>query len=135
MNIEWNNKYLIGIEKIDNQHKQLVQQVNIFFNCVNKKKGRDKVLEILEYLSEYVEEHFKDEENLQKQIKYPDYEEHKNKHENFKTLIIKLKDKIIKTDIDYNNILETNQIITKWIINHIYNSDKKIGEYIKKIKS
>ena len=45
---------------------------------------------MLDYLAKYTDTHFGDEEALQKEVCYPDYDKHHAKHEEFKQTIQEL---------------------------------------------
>jgi hemerythrin-like metal-binding protein len=63
----WNKSLETGIAKIDNQHKELFRQIDILMDV----KNTDRIKETLNFLSDYIVMHFKDEEKLQADSKYP----------------------------------------------------------------
>ena len=85
----------------------------------------------LEFLSNFAVRHFTDEEALQIEYGYPDYEKHRHIHENFKktvnNFILECKEKGTSDELSR----DVNRIVIKWIVNHIQYEDKKIGDFIK----
>jgi hemerythrin len=80
--IRWYSGYQLGINFIDRQHRRIVDILNelIMFD------GRDEesvMRDIYARLMSYVENHFKDEEEMMKVIDYPGYAEHKAQHDEF----------------------------------------------------
>ena len=80
--MEWTPDLSVGVEAIDNQHKELIRRMNAFFSSM---EGNDqkKVLDMLAFLADYVVTHFRDEEALQVRCNYPGYAEHKKLHQDF----------------------------------------------------
>ena len=77
----WKDKYKVGVELIDEQHKELFKRLSEFIQIVQSKSDwnerLDKVKETMEFMQEYVIFHFDDEEAYQEKINYPDIEIHK----------------------------------------------------------
>ena len=77
----WEIKYKIGIEIIDNQHKELFSIIDKLLAAIYEKKGKCEILKIDQYLISHIKEHLETEENLMAINNYPLYNEHKNNHE------------------------------------------------------
>ena len=73
-----------GNELIDSEHRKIFDEVNTLLDACSKGKGRENLSSLGEFLVEYVTKHFSDEEDLQKQSKYPEYTEHHKFHEWYK---------------------------------------------------
>lgn len=84
----WKEKYKVGVELIDEQHKELFQRVSHFTQTIRSEedweKKLDKVKETMDFMKDYVVVHFNEEEAYQEKINYPDIEEHKKAHASFK---------------------------------------------------
>ena len=74
--MKWRDEYLIGIDKIDEQHKRLFEISEV----LDKTNEINEVKDILLYLKEYMEFHFVTEESLMEKYKYEGLEEHKQLH-------------------------------------------------------
>lgn len=84
MFIEWNDKFSMHIEEIDNQHKLLVKMINEIHEGIQQNCGDDTIGNILKAMLEYSETHFDTEERLMAQYGFPGYEEHKKEHDIFR---------------------------------------------------
>ena len=62
--MSWGPKLILGIDKIDDQHKELVSLINQLHKAMKSKKGRQKSGEILNGLADYTVYHFGHEEEL-----------------------------------------------------------------------
>ncbi len=131
----WKDKYKVGVELIDEQHKELFKRLSEFIQIVQSKSDwderLDKVKETMEFMQEYVVFHFNDEEEYQKKINYPDIEIHKEAHRKFKEGIndyVKIFEQGGFTD---EKIQEFSAKLMTWLIMHVGKMDQKIGEYVR----
>lgn len=131
----WKDKYKVGVSLIDTQHEELFKRVSDFIETVQSNENWDakleKVKETMVFMQEYVVIHFNAEEAYQEKINYPDMENHKKIHSDFKKMIT-----------DYVTVLEENGYPEKivqelggklmaWLIMHVAKTDQQIGEYVK----
>ncbi|MFC1490325.1 bacteriohemerythrin [Candidatus Latescibacterota bacterium] len=126
--IKWDDKLLINISVIDNQHQKLYELTNRLHAELLVGRG-DKVLgEILTSLVDYVKVHFAEEENYMEKYNYPHYEKHKIAHKEFiskiRGYIMKYKD---KTPLLAREILI---YLRGWYEEHIINIDKIFGAFL-----
>jgi hemerythrin len=128
----WNSTFSIGVEKIDGQHQRLFQLAIQFEKELAGRQAAETVGEALKFLVDYASYHFKDEESLMAQINYPDLEEHRARH---KELINKVR--AILLDIRAGRSFTVADLISflyQWIVEHIEQEDKKIGDAIKAVR-
>lgn len=88
---EWKEEYNIGVDKIDNAHKELFALVNrIINNFMDRNFDKNKVtcMEAIKYLKSYTIKHFAEEEEYQLSINYPGYKTHKKVHDNMRNVVI-----------------------------------------------
>jgi hemerythrin len=126
--INWDDSLSVGVDYIDNQHKQLVSIINQLNDAMLQDKGNEVMCEILDDLVEYTKSHFKSEEHLMKKYGYPESSEHIKEHE-----------KLTKQVIDFaESYREGKAIITlsvmnflkDWLSNHIFETDKTFGQFL-----
>jgi len=129
--IEWRASLAIGVEEIDGQHKELLQRFNSLLAACEGGKGIKELTGLLKFLDDYIIEHFRDEEKLQESSGYPEFEEHKKLHDAFIERIFELQNEILIEGIAVHHVLETNNILLKWLINHISVEDKKLGKFLR----
>ena len=130
MAIEWRESLSIGVDLIDGQHKELLQRFDKLLCACKDGKGIDELKGLLGFLGDYVITHFRDEEAIQRQHQYPGYLEHKNQHDGFVVRLEALKQEINTQGIAVHHVLETNNMLLKWLINHISVVDKELGKYL-----
>ena len=122
-------KYLTGIELIDEEHRELFRIINNVHDVLANEFLADKydeIVRLLEELRTYTKVHFKDEEEYMERIGYDGIEAQKTAHDIFTTRL----DKMDLSEIDENQqetLEELMVFLTEWLINHILQMDKKIG--------
>jgi len=128
--VVWDEKYAIGIQLIDNQHKELFSITNeLFHACLGGEESVKEVFkETMERMVDYVRFHFGAEQELLQRVKYPDYPEHKKQHD---TLVRQ----ILESVKEYNEGKKfvPNQFVRTlrdWILGHIGHYDKQYAAYI-----
>ncbi|MEQ2128972.1 hemerythrin family protein [Caldanaerobacter subterraneus] len=132
--MKWTESLSVGNETIDSQHKELIQKINDVLEACNRQHGKEKVVEVMQFLKDYTVKHFKDEENLMKKYQYPMYEEHKKIHEDLVKKVEDLDERIKREGVSLSVVMTVNKTLVDWFVNHISKEDKKVGEYIKNRK-
>ena len=77
------------------------------------------------------EYHFSDEEKLQRQYGYPDYENHKRYHEEYKRIVAGILNEFEQGGATVALVSKTNQAIAGWLLNHIKKEDVKVAAHIR----
>ena len=119
-----------GNDLIDSEHRMLFDAINDLMDACNSGHGRDKIGETADFLADYVDKHFADEEDLQRKNHYPYYEAHHNFHLNYKQKIRELANEIRTEGPNVKNLGEVNSQASV-LINHIRHEDKRLAEFIK----
>ncbi|MDH4121535.1 MAG: bacteriohemerythrin [Deltaproteobacteria bacterium] len=131
MAVLWRNDLSIGVELIDNQHKELFVRINNLLDACTQGKGAEEVGSVIKFLEDYVVTHFTDEVGLMTKHRYPEIEGHKALHDQFIQGFNKLKDQFEKEGATINFVIQVNQVVVDWLVNHISRVDKKLGAFLK----
>ena len=131
MGIVWRDSLAIGIERIDNQHKELLLHFDRLLTACQEGKGIGELSKLLVFLEKYVHTHFNDEETLQRLHNYPAYETHRAEHLYFIEQINSLKAEIHEQGASTHHVVETNNLLLKWLLNHISKVDMELGKFLK----
>ena len=119
----WSDKYSIGNDEIDNQHKMLFDILNRLFDiCVGRNKT-DTVEEVMNELVSYTNYHFKFEEQYMRDVGYKDLNKHIEQH-NYFTIEIKIANRRQLQDkcCTDNKLIE---FLSNWLIQHVTEEDIK----------
>jgi hemerythrin len=129
MKVEWNETFAVGIDVFDTHHKRLFQIINEFFSIYKNESRRTRCKELAFELLDYTYFHFGAEERAMKQHQFPDYDNHLERHKEFKRIITKLFNGIMK--LTEKDIYESLMYLVDWLGAHIAAMDKEYGRYFK----
>lgn len=123
------DEYLTGIALIDDEHKELFRIIGEVQRVINEEYLSDKydeIVHLLEELKEYTKFHFSDEEAYMQSIRYEGLPAQKRAHDAFIARLENISFEHVD-DHQQETLEEMLEFLTEWLINHILNSDKKIG--------
>ena len=127
MQYEWSSALETGYPEIDEEHKQLVSALNNLLIACRHGGHRSELKNTLDFLVSYTVKHFANEETFQLRYKYPDYERHRQLHEDFKVVAVDLAERLLKEGATIALIAEVHSTVGDWLVNHITGEDLKIG--------
>jgi hemerythrin len=127
----WTKDLATGNHTIDFQHKQLFEAINNLLEACSQGRGYAQIDNTLIFLANYTVRHFGDEEKIQQQFQYPDYQNHKKLHEVFTNTVNDLGKQLRLEGPSINLIGKINYTIGTWLVNHIKKEDQKLAAYIK----
>lgn len=78
--VEWSHDLEVGSNEMDAQHQRLVAIINQYHDAVEKKAPRAELITIFGKVAEYAVYHFRDEEALMEQHKFPALARHRAIH-------------------------------------------------------
>lgn len=130
MAIQWRESLSVGVEEIDEQHKELLRRFDTLLTACKEGKAREDLGGMLEFLGEYVRTHFSAEEGIQRLRTYPEYEQHRREHEGFVARLRELQREVDSEGVSVHHVMETNNMLLKWLTNHISVVDKKLGAFL-----
>jgi len=131
--VAWSEKFKLGCEQVDVQHRRLFELVGNLVRACTEGYDTSILNETLDFLINYTVQHFEDEEALQLEVNYPDYENHKQIHEDFKVTVGELVHEFEENGSTMELSSNVNKIVVRWLVNHIQREDKKIGEHIRSL--
>lgn len=127
---EFKEEFRSGIEQIDAEHKRLFEIADQLYKLMVDEFIPDKydyILQVLNELKDYAATHFKHEEEYMMKIRYRKLISQKAEHDEFITKISEYDfDKIDENQRQV--ILDLLEFLNDWLIHHILESDKLIGE-------
>ena len=137
--MKWTEDLSIGVELIDNQHKELFSRITDLVDAIKHHTCKYKIPDVVRFLDEYIVFHFGEEEAFMQKHKYPQYPRHKAQHTKFIANFNELKKELQKLEGgkkpgSYDLSVETNQVVVDWILDHIVKVDKEFGVFLKTIK-
>lgn len=126
----WTYVLEVGFGAIDEQHKELFKRANDFFDALNAGREKAALQQTLAFLSEYVHQHFEDEEGYMKRHRYPRFDEHRAGHRKF--------------TVDYEEIVHSleseeplvvsvrlQQRLSQWLAYHVNEEDRNLAAFLR----
>ena len=126
--VSWNEEMSVGVERIDSQHKKLLEVINDLHEALGSGGGALVTDALFQELSEYISEHFSNEECLMREHLYPELESHRRAHEGFTARVVELKDKAAAGSGNVSG--EALSFLWEWLIQHDVLIDKKLGSFL-----
>ncbi|PKO16132.1 MAG: hypothetical protein CVU39_08890 [Chloroflexi bacterium HGW-Chloroflexi-10] len=120
-------EFRLGIEAVDNEHARLIDMLNAVHNLISIGEKENARYFFTETLSDYVDEHFANEEKFMESFEYPQIDDHKKIHENFKKSYYELKPAI--ETFDETAFRRALTDVFTWILTHIGKTDRRYARY------
>ncbi len=126
--MEFGNEQKIGIQKIDNEHKAIIENVNHLYEIKDHEKT--EILKSFDSLLEKLKNHFSSEETFMKEHKSINYISHKLEHDRAykKYLSYYQSFKSSKKNFDTEILLS----MRNWIESHLVKKDMKLTSLLSK---
>ncbi len=123
--LDWDERYLVGIKKVDKQHKDIAKILNRLYELLDSDEEKE-ILSLLEKLNKTIDEHFATENELMTKYKIFNFFSHKAQHDRLARIL----------DENLEEVKEGNKklnepfllLMRDWMINHHKFHDKKMGE-------
>lgn len=126
--MKWNSSLAIGIEVIDNQHKQIFEHLLAIENSVAKRDPWHILRFLLSQMAEYMKFHLAVEEAMLEIIRYPRRADHCQAHAGIMEQIAELERQLQTAGSEANLV----SFFENWFIRHVLGDDRQYAEYVKK---
>ncbi len=123
---KWDDSFLIGIEELDHEHKLLIDDINRLHKELARHDKKSEIEKRLGDIYARMQAHFALEEHVMKENDYEFFDEHKREHD-------ELLDNYTEYMLQFLNqpgVFSSKRIedtLTRWIVTHIMESDKKMS--------
>ena len=136
MDTHWTPELSVGVEEIDNQHKDLYRNVDLFFEHVKKGNGNGNLANLLAYLDTYVTTHFSMEEKYMTRFtvngcSYEGQKLHVAQHRAFMRDFTAFKEEILENGPTSQLVVEFQKWIVNWLAGHLGKTDRGLGRFLR----
>jgi hemerythrin len=119
--ITWSNSMSVGIEKIDKEHKVLIDLINQLHGEMLAGKSKEALGTVLDKLVAYTKTHFITEETLFRTHAYPQAATHKKEHDALTAKAVALQGEVkAGKAVISAPVLD---FLKEWLTNHILRQD------------
>lgn len=129
MYLVWNKSLETGNELIDTQHRLLVMLCMKLDLAIGAKKTGEELARIVLEVERFAEFHFVSEENLMREVGYPDLENHQVMHAKLLSELREMTQLLTQHKASAQELL---LFVERWLINHIAREDTRIGKHAAK---
>lgn len=128
----WDEKYSVGVEAIDSQHKNFFNICNDIIDVVARENiDRKTLVDVINSLEQYANFHFDSEESKFTGTEYPDVETHKRMHNEFREKVAFSREQLIVFEADLRVLAEEIfNFSVDWLSNHILITDKGYSPFV-----
>ena len=131
----WNERYNLGVDIIDREHKKLFSILNKLFDIGQQEEKSQWVCqEAIKYFKDHAVQHFIDEEIYMASINYPEIAIHTRIHTNFREITLPALEKELElNEYSQDAVNHFLGVCAGWLIGHTLIEDHAIvsGEVIK----
>ncbi len=131
MSFKWTADLTVGVDTMDEQHKELFKLINELHDCLTAECEKSETFKAIEFLENYINDHFKMEQAYMEKHSYPAISEHLAQHTSFITDLKEFR-KQLEAGLEP---VHFSKIITNWLVywwrHHISNTDKQLGKFLK----
>ena len=108
----------------------MIDKINKLLDSCETSKDKVVAVKTLDYLADYTEFHFGEEEKLQESIQYPGIEAHKKEHEKLRAVVKDLYNMLEEEEGPSAAFVEqVNKNVIEWLYRHIKGFDRSVAEY------
>lgn len=139
MTLLWMESLATGVEIIDSQHKRFLELINelkrTFAQRENEAITEENRLEVyrsLLRLRDYAFFHFGTEERFMLGAKYPEFIQHKSRHDDFIKALFDMEQQVLAGTLVPGAIIE---YAMDWYREHIGKVDQQMGNFLKAVKA
>ncbi len=125
----WKDDYYLGVDAMDDEHKILINKINLLAESINLNDKTSKILNAYRQLRDYTHKHFSDEERYMESIDYPQLTNHKEIHRSLLAKLASYEAKIVEPQFDPSDLM---LFLNDWLIKHILGVDMKYARFAKK---
>lgn len=125
----WKEEYSVGHAVLDSDHRILFDLLNQLHDATDTGQSREVVGSVLGVLAEYTQHHFRREEVLMAEIRYPRQAEHEREHRALEACVHAIRDRWRKGERQALGE-EALDLLKKWLTEHILGADKAYQPWI-----
>ena len=137
---QWSENYVLGLEEIDEQHRQLAEVFNrllslyqsLTMNPKSDNVNQQPLTDCLNLLYGDLDRHFRSEEKLMREVDYPDYQNHALGHLMIQAEMKTYCDRFARHDEELN--LGKLNSLKAWLITHMLD-DQVLVDHIHSVRN
>jgi hemerythrin len=131
MPLEWTPALSVGIEEIDDQHRELFRRAGRLVEGI-RRGDPDEIDELVEYLHRYAVSHFGAEEAAMRSASYSGYARHKAEHDRFIEDLLELSVENEEAGGAFVAV-KIDRWLSGWLRDHVVRVDTELGNHLARL--
>ncbi|MEI7611247.1 MAG: bacteriohemerythrin [Rhodospirillaceae bacterium] len=126
--VVWSDAMSVGRDSLDDRHKMILDCLNRLHPLLGLPDRDAEIHAVIETLEDFVLVHFSEEEQLLREVGYPDWRAHKDMHDAMYELVFKM-----KADLEHGRTPDAQilfAILNDWLVGHILGEDRKYMPFL-----
>jgi hemerythrin-like metal-binding protein len=128
MPLAWNEEYAVGIPRIDEHHRELFRRIGALHEALMAGPPSDEVTRLLDFLADYTQYHFREEEELMAEHGYAFLPQHRAEHQLLVHQISSWKKG--RSEGRLSLTLQVAYSLAEWLRGHVLGSDRAFARTI-----
>jgi hemerythrin len=130
MTLEWTAALAVGLEEIDEQHRELFRRAGQLLEGLRAGETGE-IAPLLDFLHEYAVVHFGAEESAMRAEGYPGYLRHKAEHDRFIGDLVALAEELDGRGPGAFLAVKASSWLSGWLRAHVSGTDAEMAGYLR----
>lgn len=127
--LPWNDEYSLGVEAMDDHHRQLFEMINQAYDSADRMSDHEVLSRLVDGMNEFAQVHFELEEGLMEEHGYPKLDEHRRQHQDFRMRAMITKTMQPGEDWELNAV-KIFRYLADWLNDHILETDTELARFL-----
>jgi hemerythrin len=127
--LQWSSALSIGVPDLDAQQRELFARVDRLLDAMLHGE-RSEAAQISAFLREHVVLHFAAEEQLMRDLGYPEIAAHAAEHQAFAASVLELDAAMRSRGATAELVLRLEREVVAWLRDHVYVADVALGQHV-----
>jgi len=129
MALQWTQALSVGVDEIDDQHKELFRRASTLLDGLRKGEP-DEIGGLVDFLHAYAVTHFGAEEAFMRETGFAGYVRHKAQHDRFISDLLALASEHERKGAGAFLALKVNHWLVQWLKEHVSGMDRELGSHL-----
>lgn len=127
--LKWSDEWSVGNRLLDDQHREIIRIINLLIENRDEAVTSEIISDALNDLTQFASQHFKSEEKILADVSYPEYDQQKIQHRDFRLKLVQF---CTATSEHVAGVPEALlQWLSSWWYKHIHEEDLLYKDFIK----
>lgn len=130
LGIDWNDMLSVGIDRMDDEHKELFRRINTLLVALLGPENQSDTTALIKAISDYASYHFADEQALMRAQGYPRCEQHTALHDSFMKEFASIEQELDSQGLSVQLVIRLQDKVVTWLLEHIAKVDRDYGDFM-----